>query len=146
MGYLNRWTGLGNLGQAPVLRKTQKGDSVCNLSIACSKFLPKRTQTGEPVLDEKGAQAFHQDTQWVKATCWGQLAETVSERCTSGTQVYVEGELRSRKYTNQKGIEVVDFYIEARRVVPLTRLRSSEAEVEGVDLSGDEEQSAEVPF
>lgn len=84
---LNRWQGIGRLGQDPEPRHMPNGDAVANFSIACgSKWKDKNT--GEP----------RESTEWVRITAFRKLAEIVGQYLRKGSQVYVEGKLRTRKY------------------------------------------------
>lgn len=85
---------IGNLGKDPEVRHMQNGDALCNLTIATSETW-KDKQTGEN----------KEQTEWHRVTFFGRLAEIAGEYLKKGSKVYVEGSLRTRKYTGNDGIE-----------------------------------------
>jgi single-strand DNA-binding protein len=94
MASVNKWIGVGNLGKDPEIRYTQGGDAIANFSIACTESW-KDKQTGEK----------KEMTEWVRISAFGKLAEICSQYLKKGSQVYVEGSLRTRKYTDKDGVE-----------------------------------------
>lgn len=88
---VNKWIGIGNLGQDPEVRSTPGGQSVCNFRIACS----------EKWKDKDGN--MQDRTEWVSVVAWGKLGEIVGRFCTKGKQVYVEGRLTTRKWHDKEG-------------------------------------------
>ncbi|EEJ6976184.1 single-stranded DNA-binding protein, partial [Salmonella enterica] len=85
---------VGNLGQDPEVRYLPNGNAVANLSLATSDTW-KDKQTGEP----------KERTEWHRVVLYGKLAEVAGEYLRKGSQVYIEGELRTRKWTDQNGQE-----------------------------------------
>ncbi|ENE1198170.1 single-stranded DNA-binding protein [Salmonella enterica] len=85
---------VGNLGQDPELRYMPNNTAVANLSLATSDTW-KDKQTGEQ----------RERTEWHRVVLYGKLAEVASEYLRKGSQVYIEGELRTRKWTDQSGQE-----------------------------------------
>jgi single-strand DNA-binding protein len=94
MASVNKWIGIGNLGKDPEMRYTASGEAFCNFSIACTDSW-KDKQTGEK----------KEMTEWVRITFFGKLAEICGQYLKKGSQVYVEGSLRTRKWTDQNGQE-----------------------------------------
>lgn len=94
-GSVNKVTLLGNLGADPEVRTMTSGGKIVSLNIATS-------QTWK---DQSGAR--QERTQWHRVVIFNERLGEVAERYLSkGRSVYLEGELRSRKYTNKDGIEV----------------------------------------
>lgn len=85
---------IGNLGKDPEVRYVPSGDALCNLTVATSDTW-KDKQTGEN----------KEQTEWHRVTFFGRLAEIAGEYLKKGSKVYVEGSLRTRKYTGNDGIE-----------------------------------------
>jgi single-strand DNA-binding protein len=85
---------MGTLGQDPEVKYTPSGAAVCNLSVATSEQW-KDKQTGEK----------KEQTEWHRVVIFGKLAEVAGEHLRKGSQVYVEGKLRTRKWTDQSGVE-----------------------------------------
>lgn len=94
MASLNKATLIGNLGRDPEVRYMPSGDAVTNLAIATTEKW-KDKNTGE----QKEA------TEWHKVVFFGKQAEICGQYLRKGSQVYVEGKLKTRKYTDKDGIE-----------------------------------------
>lgn len=85
---------VGNLGQDPEVRYMPNGGAVANITLATSESWKDR-QTGEN----------REKTEWHRVVLFGKLAEVAGEYLRKGAQVYVEGALQTRKWTDQAGIE-----------------------------------------
>jgi single-strand DNA-binding protein len=94
MASVNKWIGIGNLGRDPEVRYTANGEAICNFSIACTESW-KDKQTGEK----------KEMTEWVRISFFGKLAEIAGQYLKKGSQVYIEGSLRTRKWTDKDGQE-----------------------------------------
>ncbi|QNL13352.1 single stranded DNA-binding protein [Microcystis phage vB_MaeS-yong1] len=90
---INKVILVGNLGADPELRETRSG-SVCNLRIA----------TSETWTDKQSGQK-QERTEWHQVVFFGRLADVCADYLRKGKQVYVEGQLRTEKWTDQNGIE-----------------------------------------
>src|SRR5205814_5565065 len=82
---------VGNLGRDPELRYTPQGTAVCDFSVATNER--RKDQSGE----------MKDETTWFKVTFWGRQAEVASQYLTKGRQVYIEGRLRAREWTDKDG-------------------------------------------
>lgn len=91
---INKVIILGTLGQDPEVKYMPSGGAVCNLSLATSE------QWNDKATGEKKEQ-----TEWHRVVIFGKLAEVAGEYLRKGSQVYVEGKLRTRKWTDQSGVE-----------------------------------------
>jgi single-strand DNA-binding protein len=81
---------IGNLGANPELRYTQGGQAVANFRIATNeKWNDKNGQTQER-------------TEWHRVVVWGKLAELCNQYLVKGRQVYVEGRLQTREWTDKE--------------------------------------------
>ncbi|AYA08472.1 single-stranded DNA-binding protein [Rahnella aquatilis] len=85
---------IGFLGQEPEVRYLPNGMAVTNISLATSESWRDK-QTGE----EK------ERTEWHRAVLFGKLAEIAGEYLHKGSQVYIEGQLQTRKWTDNAGVE-----------------------------------------
>jgi len=94
MASVNKVIIVGNLGKDPEMRTFPSGGRVCNVTIATSERW-KDKQTGE----QKEA------TEWHRVVFNDRLAEIAGEYLKKGSQVYVEGSLRTRKWTDAQGVE-----------------------------------------
>ena len=89
---VNKVIVVGNLGSDPDTRYVPSGSAVTNLSIATSESW-KDKQTGEQ----------KERTEWHKVAMFGRLAEIAAEYLRKGSQVYIEGKLRTRKWQDKEG-------------------------------------------
>ncbi|HHA1840106.1 TPA: single-stranded DNA-binding protein [Enterobacter asburiae] len=85
---------VGNLGQDPEVRYLPSGGAVCSLTLATSESWRDKA-TGEQ----------KEQTEWHRVVLFGKLAEVAGEYLRKGSQVYIEGQLRTRKWTDQAGVE-----------------------------------------
>lgn len=85
---------IGNLGADPETRAMPSGSTVANLRIATSESWRDK-QTGEQ----------QERTEWHRVALFGRLAEIASEYLRKGSQVYIEGSLRTRKWQDKQGNE-----------------------------------------
>lgn len=107
---------IGNLGRDPEKRYTQDGRPVTRFSVAATTR--RRDRDGE----------WADHTEWFSVTVFGRQAETLAERVTKGTRVYVEGRLESRQYESQNGNKGFSLDVVANEVVVLdTRQRDGDA-------------------
>ena len=94
MASLNKVQLIGNLGRDPEVRHMPSGAPVATLSIATSERW-KDKETGEP----------KEATEWHRVVLYGHNAELAGEHLTTGSQVYVEGALSTRKWTDAQNVE-----------------------------------------
>jgi single-strand DNA-binding protein len=85
---------IGNLGADPETRAMPSGSTVANLRIATTENWKDRT-SGEN----------QERTEWHRVALFGKLAEIASEYLRKGSQVYIEGSLRTRKWQDKQGNE-----------------------------------------
>lgn len=85
---------VGNLGQDPEVRYLPNGGAVANITLATSESWRDK-QSGE--VKEK--------VEWHRVVLFGKLAEVAGEYLRKGAQVYIEGKLTTRKWTDQAGAE-----------------------------------------
>lgn len=91
---INKVILVGNLGQDPEMRYMPSGGAVANITIATSESWRDK-QTGEQ----------KEQTEWHRVVLFGKLAEIAGEYLRKGSQVYIEGQLKTRKWTDQQGVE-----------------------------------------
>ncbi|AHG19836.1 single-stranded DNA-binding protein [Chania multitudinisentens RB-25] len=85
---------VGNLGQDPEVRYMPNGGAVANITLATSESWRDKV-TGEQ----------KEKTEWHRVVLFGKLAEVAGEYLRKGSQVYIEGSLQTRKWTDQAGVE-----------------------------------------
>src|SRR5690625_119370 len=83
---------VGNLGRDPEVRYSAEGTAMASLSVATS-FSRTDKSTGQRV----------EETEWHRISLFGRQAEVAGEYLQKGSQVYIEGRLRTRKWTDQSG-------------------------------------------
>jgi single-strand DNA-binding protein len=119
----------GRIGNDPELRSTKTGKSVVNFRLATTSHYQDEDEV------------IHRFTDWHTIVVWGEKAELAAQFLKKGSEVYVEGSLRSRSYETEhkegrKSINVTRYVTEvvARNVIPLGQmfLRSNGKEAEAV--------------
>ena len=82
---------LGNAAAAPEVRHLEGGSVVANFRVA----------TSEVFTDRSGNRT--ERTEWHNIVCWRRLAETAEKFIQKGTQVFIEGRITTREFTDQSG-------------------------------------------
>jgi len=94
-GSVNKVILVGNLGKDPEIRRTQDGRAIANLSVATSESWRDKA-TGER----------KEKTEWHRVVIFNEgLAKVAEQYLKKGAKVYVEGQLQTRKWTDQAGVE-----------------------------------------
>jgi len=104
MASVNKVILIGNLGRDPEVRYMPSGDAVANITIAT-------TETWKDKSGEKQEQ-----TEWHRVAMFGKTAEIAGEYLKKGSQVYIEGKLQTRKWTDKEGQERYTTEIRADRM------------------------------
>lgn len=104
MASVNKVILVGNLGRDPEVRYMPSGDAIANISVA----------TTDNWKDKNGEK--QERTEWHRVAFFGKLAEIVGEYLKKGSQVYVEGRLQTRKWTDKEGHEKYTTEIVADRM------------------------------
>ena len=107
MGSVNKAILVGNLGRDAEMRFTAGGTPVATVSLA----------TTERFTDREGQK--REDTQWHRIVIWGKTAESLHEYLTKGKQIYVEGRIQTRDWTDKEGKQQRTTEIRADRIVLL---------------------------
>lgn len=85
---------VGHLGQDPEVRYMPNGSAVANITLATSESWRDKATGGQK-----------EKTEWHRVVLFGKLAEIAGEYLRKGSQVYIEGSLQTRKWTDQAGVE-----------------------------------------
>jgi single-strand DNA-binding protein len=94
-GSVNKVILVGNLGKDPEIRRTQDGRPIANLSVATSDTWRDKA-TGER----------KEKTEWHRVVIFSEgLAKVAEQYLKKGAKVYIEGQLQTRKWTDQSGVE-----------------------------------------
>ena len=94
MASVNKVILIGNLGKDPEVRYMPSGSAICNVTIATSRQWKDKT-SGER----------QEETEWHRVVFFDRMAEIAGEYLKKGRPVYVEGRLRTRKWTDKDGVE-----------------------------------------
>jgi len=108
MASVNKVILIGNLGQDPEVKYMPSGGAVANISIATTENW-KDKATGEK----------KEKTEWHRVVFFNRLAEIVGEYLRKGSSVYIEGQLRTRKWQDQSGADRYSTEIVAREMTML---------------------------
>jgi single-strand DNA-binding protein len=107
MGSVNKAILVGNLGRDAEMRFTSGGTPVATVSLA----------TTERFTDREGQK--REDTQWHRIVIWGKTAQSLHEYLTKGKQIYVEGRIQTREWTDKEGKPARTTEVRADRIVLL---------------------------
>lgn len=147
---VNKVTLIGNLGLDPEARYMPDGTCVASVSIATSEVW-KDKQTG----------VQKESTEWHRVVFFRKLAEIVKEYLKKGSKVYIEGKLKTRKWTDKNGIERYTTEIHANEMQMLDSkgvgsqqpVQNSQGQQAGVnepplpdDIPSDADFDDDIPF
>ncbi len=93
MASVNKVIIVGNLGRDPEMRYLPSGEAVANLAVA----------TTDKWKDKDGN--AQEATEWHRVSFFGRTAEVCGQYLKKGSQVYIEGSIRTRKYVDKDGVE-----------------------------------------
>lgn len=102
---LNRVMLLGNLGADPELRSTNSGESVLRLRLA----------TNERYLDRD--KNWQDRTEWHSVVVWGKRAEALHRILSKGSNLFIEGSLRTSSYDDKEGVKRYKTEIVAKEII-----------------------------
>jgi single-strand DNA-binding protein len=116
MASVNKVILVGNLGRDPEVRYTTSGTPVANFTMATTDRW-NDAATGER----------KERTEWHRVVVWGKQAEICGEYLRKGRQVYIEGSLQTREWTDREGNKRYTTEVRAQRVQMLGRPQDREA-------------------
>jgi single-strand DNA-binding protein len=125
---------VGNLGNDPDMRYTAGGAAVANISIA----------TAESWRDKESGEQ-QERTEWHRVVFFGRLAEIVGEYLRKGSQIYVEGRLQTRKWTDKEGQDRYTTEIVANEMQMLGGKSGGSANYESAPQSQPQKSNAPAP-
>lgn len=106
---INKVTLIGNLGRDPDIKHLESGAVVARFSVA----------TNENYKDKSGN--WQTQTEWHEIVAWRALAEKAEKDLKKGSLVYIEGRLRSRKFTDSQGVDKMITEVEALQIKSLDK-------------------------
>src|SRR4051812_47850996 len=133
MASVNKVILVGNLGRDPEMRTFPSGDRVANVTIA----------TTDKWKDKQSSE-MKEATEWHRVVFNGRLADIAGEYLRKGSQVYVEGSLRTRKWTDNAGVEKYSTEIRADQMLMLGSKREG-GDSEGRAPAASPKQSGKAP-
>ena len=133
MSSLNKVILIGNLGAEPQTRYLPSGDAVTNISLA----------TTESYKDKAGKK--QDSTEWHKVSFFGKLAEISGEYLKKGSQVYIEGRIKTRKWQDKEGNDKYSTEIVADKMLMLGGKQGLAPKPQG-NLTNRDETDPDLPF
>ncbi len=124
---------IGNVGKEPEVRHLESGTAVASFTLA----------TTERFKDKNGA--FADQTEWHNIVCWRNLAELAEKYVTKGTQLFIEGKIRSRSWTDQTGQKRYTTEIIADNIRLLGKKSDNPASATGLPQQGGYQQQEPYP-
>jgi single-strand DNA-binding protein len=121
---LNKLQIIGRVGADPEMRYMSNGDAVVSFSVA----------TTDKWKDKSGE--MKEETEWHKCGAFGRLAEIIGEYVKKGSLVYIEGKVKTRKYTDKDGVEKYSTEVRANEM----KLLGSKQEVDSHQRERQQEQ------
>ena len=135
MSSVNKVILVGNLGREPEVRSMSSGDPVVNLSLATSERW-KDKSSGEQ----------REKTEWHRVVvCDERLCDVAQKYLRKGSKIYIEGQLQTRKWTDQQGVEKYSTEVVLKRfngVLTMLDSRSDQSEQPAPQVSLDDD----IPF
>jgi len=122
MASVNKVILIGNLGADPESRFAPSGDAICNIRLATTENWRDKN-TGER----------REATEWHRVTFYGKIAEIAGQYLRKGSQVYIEGSLRTRKWQDQSGQDRYTTEIRADEMKMLGRREGGDAPMRGAE-------------
>lgn len=133
MASVNKAIIVGNLGRDPEMRYLPSGQAVANLAIATTDKY--KNKAGEMV----------EQTEWHRVSFFDKTAEVCGKYLKKGSQVYVEGSIRTRKYTDKDGVEKYATEIRGDRMQMLGGKGGDDAAQSSATNSATSRQQAQKP-
>lgn len=111
---INKVILVGRLGRDPVLRETHRGYPVAHFSLATQSIRKSRQENDSE--KENVTPENSRFTEWHQIVAWGKQAENSVQYLKKGSAVYLEGTLKSRRYTSRDGREQTSFEVHADQI------------------------------
>ena len=144
MASVNKVTLIGNLGRDPEVRYAPSGAAVCNITLATSRSWKDKT-SGER----------QEETEWHRVVFYDKLAEIAGQYLKKGKPVYIEGRLKTRKWTDKDGVEKYTTEIIANEMTMLggndgeqkpQQTHSQQRQAAAKAVTGFDGMSDDIPF
>ncbi|HHF3114326.1 TPA: single-stranded DNA-binding protein [Vibrio diabolicus] len=127
---INKVILVGNLGNDPEIRYMPNGGAVANITIATSDSWRDKA-TGEQ----------REKTEWHRVVLFGKLAEVAGEYLRKGSQVYIEGQLQTRKWQDQSGQDRYSTEVVVQGFNGVMQMLGGRGQGGGAPMGGQQQQS-----
>jgi single-strand DNA-binding protein len=141
MSSVNKVIIIGNCGRDPEVRYMPNGDAACNVSLATTRKWKDKASGG-----------MSEETEWHRVSFFGKLAEIAGQYLTKGKSCYVEGRLKTRKWTDKDGVEKFTTEIIAQEMTLLggrdgpAPQQAAKPTSKGAPSSGFDDMDDDIPF
>ncbi|WP_406732571.1 single-stranded DNA-binding protein [Vibrio scophthalmi] len=125
---------VGNLGADPEVRYMPSGGAVANITVATSESWRDKA-TGEQ----------REKTEWHRVALFGKLAEVAGEYLRKGSQVYIEGQLQTRKWQNQQGQDQYTTEVVVQGFNGVMQMLGGRQGGQGAPMGGQPQQQQQQP-
>jgi len=131
---VNKVTLIGHLGHNPELRYTPKGTPVLNFRMATTRRWKDRE-----------SEELNERTEWHRVVLFGKRAESLTEHAKKGAQLYVEGSLQTRDWTDREGVKRYTTEVLGRTVLMLGKRADVAAPPAAEEAPAETEGEPELP-
>lgn len=132
MSSINKVILIGNAGRDPEIRRTNSGEPIANLSIATTESF-KDKNSGEK----------KETVEWHRLVFFGRLAEIAEDYIKKGSKIYVEGKIKSKKWSGDDGIErtSTEIFVSTMKLLSSMQQQELPLKTKSSDL-----QEEDIPF
>ena len=125
---LNKVMLIGNVGREPDIHYVNNG--ICTASLSLATSTPGYTLSSGTQIPER--------TEWHRILLWRRMAEIVEKYVHKGDKIYIEGELRTRNYTDKKG--VTEIWAEKLELLTpkITRRNTTESSIDAANIDSNQ--------
>ena len=127
---INKVILVGNLGNDPEIRYMPNGGAVANITIATSE-----------TWRDKASGEQREKTEWHRVVLFGKLAEVAGEYLRKGSQVYIEGQLQTRKWQDQSGQDRYSTEVVVQGFNGVMQMLGGRSQGGGAPMGGQSQQS-----
>ena len=129
---LNKVMLIGNVGREPDIHYVNNG--ICTASLSLATSTPGYTLSSGTQIPER--------TEWHRILLWRRMAEIVEKYVHKGDKIYIEGELRTRNYTDKKGVTryVTEIWAEKLELLApkITRRNTTESSIDAANIDSNQ--------
>jgi single-strand DNA-binding protein len=135
MASVNKVILIGNLGKDPETKYLSSGDAVTNFTVATTESWK-----------DKATNEKKESTEWHRISAFGKLAEICGEYLKKGSQVYIEGKIKTRKWQDKEGVDRYTTEITADQMRMLGSAKSESTEKPAKQPPKQRDDDDDLPF